>query len=298
MSEQAVIKIKLSDLTNEESNVRSVLSEDGMKELTASIKEYGQFVPILVREGGAKQDGTRSYRIIAGHRRVKACTEAGLDPVKAIRIKIKSDEILQVQLIENIQREDMNPMDEATAFEILKKEHKYKHRDIAKMINKTEAYVSNRLSLLKLTDKNKAKVLSGETSVTKAIELAKVKDEKTQDDVADSTEKGTSGDTQAAGRQARAGAGEPPQVRGSKTKTIRSRDEIVDARNLVRDELKQKMEERSESEKVKEIKNEIKHKNKIKVLNDEILSLTVKNEVFSWILVIDTGDDLQDESAT
>jgi len=123
---------------------RSFFSEKELQELAASIQAVGVLQPIIVRESG------NYYEIIAGERRYKACKLLGLEAVPCLVKNCNEQEALQSALIENIQRQDLNPIEEAKAYKILNEEHKLSHDDISKTVGKERSTISNYLRILKL----------------------------------------------------------------------------------------------------------------------------------------------------
>jgi ParB family chromosome partitioning protein len=123
---------------------RKHFAEDALADLAASIKARGLLQPIVVRRV------TDGYRLLAGERRLRAATLAGLDRVPAL-IR-DGDDDLEVALIENLQREDLSPLEEAEALALLIERHGYSHREVADLLGKSRPYVSNTLALNKLPD--------------------------------------------------------------------------------------------------------------------------------------------------
>jgi ParB family transcriptional regulator, chromosome partitioning protein len=127
---------------------RKYFAEEKLVELAASILERGLLQPIVVRRHG---DG---YELLAGERRLRAARLAGLDRLPAV-VRDAGD-ALEIALIENLQREDLAPLEEAEALAALIERHAYSHRDIADLLGKSRPYVSNTLSLTRLPDAVKA----------------------------------------------------------------------------------------------------------------------------------------------
>ena len=126
---------------------RKIFDEDLLIELSDSIKEYGILQPLLV----SKEDGY--YKIIAGERRWRAAKKAGLKEVPVIIKEYNSKEVLEVSLIENLQREDLNPIEEAKAYQLLVKKYKLKQDDISKKISKSRSAIANAMRLLNLDER-------------------------------------------------------------------------------------------------------------------------------------------------
>ena len=126
---------------------RKNFNEDSLIELSDNIKQYGILSPIIVK----KREGY--YEIIAGERRWRAAKMAGLEEVPIIIKDISDREILEISLIENIQREDLNPIEEAQAFKGLIEEYNLKQDEVAERVNKSRTAVANSMRLLKLDER-------------------------------------------------------------------------------------------------------------------------------------------------
>lgn len=119
--------------------------DDGkIEELAQSIREHGVFTPVLVRQS------KHGYELIAGERRVRASRVAGRDTIPAIIMTFNDDEMLEISLIENIQREDLNVIEEATAYSKMTQRFGYTQEDLAKRVGKSREHISNTLRLLRL----------------------------------------------------------------------------------------------------------------------------------------------------
>lgn len=139
-----------------------------LSELAASIKERGIIQPIAVR---AVRGATDVYEIIAGERRWQAAQRANLHEVPIVILDVSDAEALELAIIENVQREDLNPIEEATGYQALADEFKYHQDDIAKTVGKSRSHIANMLRLLKLPDAVKASLRSGEISAGHARAL-------------------------------------------------------------------------------------------------------------------------------
>lgn len=125
---------------------RTVFDEEKIEELASSIKENGLIQPIIVR----KKD--KKYEIIAGERRYRACKLAGLKEISCIIEDYNDQEVSTLAIIENIQREDLSPIEEAKAYQSLIKEYSYNQSELAKIVGKKQSTIANKLRLLKLND--------------------------------------------------------------------------------------------------------------------------------------------------
>ncbi|MCR4588067.1 MAG: ParB/RepB/Spo0J family partition protein [Lachnospiraceae bacterium] len=138
--------VKLSKIEPNRNQPRKNFDEDALQELADSIKQYGLISPIIV------QDRKDHYEIIAGERRWRASKLAGLKEVPVIIKNFTEEEIVEISLIENIQREDLNPIEEAMAYKRLMDEFHFKQDEVAEKVSKSRSAVTNAIRLLKLTD--------------------------------------------------------------------------------------------------------------------------------------------------
>ena len=137
-----VRNIPVSQIEPNPEQPRLVFDEETLHELSASIREHGVLQPILVRpldEGG--------YQLIAGERRWRASKEAGLATIPALVEEIDDDTALEISIIENLQREDLSPLDEAAMYDRMVREHGYSVRKLAQKLGKDKGYLENRLRL-------------------------------------------------------------------------------------------------------------------------------------------------------
>jgi ParB family transcriptional regulator, chromosome partitioning protein len=144
-----------------------------LQELTDSIAVKGIIQPILARTVPGVAD---SYEIIAGERRWRAAQRAGLHEVPIITIEADDKQALEIAIIENVQRADLNALDEALGYERLGSEFNYSQSDLAKVIGKSRSHVANMLRLLKLPEKTKAFLAEGKLSAGHARALLAVAD--------------------------------------------------------------------------------------------------------------------------
>ena len=138
---------------------RKNFSETSLNELSQSIKQKGILLPILVRPLNDKE-----FQIIAGERRWRAAQKAGLNEVPVIIKNFNETEVLEIGLIENMQRENLSAIEEALGFEKLQKEYNYTQENLSKILSKSRAYVANALRLLSLPHKVQQLVQSGDLS--------------------------------------------------------------------------------------------------------------------------------------
>jgi ParB family chromosome partitioning protein len=152
---------------------RMVFDEEALHELSASIKEHGVLQPILVRPLG----NTR-YQLIAGERRWRASREAGLTTIPALVEEIDDDTALEIAIIENLQREDLSPLEEAVMYDRMIHEHGYSIRKLADKLGKDKGYLENRLRLADAPEEIRELVSLRKDTASHAYELLKVQDPK------------------------------------------------------------------------------------------------------------------------
>jgi ParB family chromosome partitioning protein len=152
---------------------RMTFDEDALAELAASIKEHGVLQPVLVRP---KADEPQNYEIVAGERRWRASRIAGLRELPALIEQIDDDTALEIALIENLQREDLSPLEEAVMYERMVTDHGYSVRKLAQKIGKDKGYVENRLRLADAPVEIKQLVSLRKDTLSHAYELLKVED--------------------------------------------------------------------------------------------------------------------------
>ncbi len=164
-------KVPVEFLRPNPRNPRRSFEEGDLEDLASSIREKGIIQPILVRTLPGLAD---VYEIIAGERRWRAAQRAGLHDVPVILVEASDREALELAIIENVQRADLNPLDEALGYERLISEFSYAQADLGKIIGKSRSHVANTLRLLKLPDSVKDYVQKGELSAGHARALLSV----------------------------------------------------------------------------------------------------------------------------
>jgi ParB-like partition proteins len=148
---------------------RKVFIQESLEELTESIKKYGVLQPVNVRTNGSKY-----YELIAGERRLRASQLAGLKEIPAIVIDVTDSDSAVLALIENLQREDLNYIEEAEGYENLIKDHHYTQEQLAAIIGKKQSTIANKLRILKLSNSVKQKLMEYNLTERHARALLKI----------------------------------------------------------------------------------------------------------------------------
>ena len=167
---EEIVDIKIDELRSNPYQPRKVFDQTALQELSESIKQHGVFQPIIVKKS------IHGYEIIAGERRVKASKMAGFDTVPAIVREFDDTEMMEIALLENLQREDLNPFEEAMAYVKIMQAKNITHDELAKVLGKSQSYITNTVGLLRLPDNIKELVITGKLSMTHARILSKMSD--------------------------------------------------------------------------------------------------------------------------
>lgn len=168
------LMVKLSKVEPNREQPRKNFDEDSLQELAESLKQFGMLQPILVQNRGDY------YEIIAGERRWRAAKIAGLKEVPVIVRELTDQEIVEISLIENIQREDLNPIEEAQAYKRLLTEFHLKQDEVAERVSKSRTAVTNSMRLLKLCDEVQKMVVDDMISTGHARALISIEDPEEQ----------------------------------------------------------------------------------------------------------------------
>ena len=168
------LMVKLSKVEPNREQPRKNFDEDSLQELAESLKQFGMLQPILVQNRGDY------YEIIAGERRWRAAKIAGLKEVPVIVRELTDQEIVEISLIENIQREDLNPIEEAQAYKRLLTEFHLKQDEVAERVSKSRTAVTNSMCLLKLCDEVQKMVVDDMISTGHARALISIEDPEEQ----------------------------------------------------------------------------------------------------------------------
>ncbi len=163
--------IPISEIRSNPFQPRRVFDEEKLRELSESIKEHGLFQPIIVKKS------IKGYELVAGERRTKAAKLAGFTEIPAIIKDYTDEEMMEVALLENIQREDLNPIEEAEAYDNIIKKSSLTQEQLAKKVSKSRSYITNVLGLVTLPEEVKSLVAEGKISMAHAKILSKMEDE-------------------------------------------------------------------------------------------------------------------------
>lgn len=163
-----IINVKLDDLRPNPYQPRKIFDEDSLNELAASIKEHGVFQPIIVKKS------IKGYDIIAGERRVKASKIAGLTEIPAIVREFNDEEMMEIALLENLERENLTPLEEAEAYKNLIDKLNLTQEELAKKIGKSRSYITNTLGILSLPEKVKTLINEKKLTMGHAKVLSKI----------------------------------------------------------------------------------------------------------------------------
>lgn len=166
--------VKISQVEPNKNQPRKNFDEDSLQELADSIKQFGIIQPLVVQKNG------KFYEIIAGERRWRAARLAGLKEVPVIVKEYSAQEVMEIALIENIQREDLNPIEEAQAYKRLIEEYNLKQDEVAERVSKSRTAVTNSIRLLKLCDKVQKMLIEELISSGHARALLTIEDEEVQ----------------------------------------------------------------------------------------------------------------------
>ena len=178
-SKDEIVEINLSELRSNPYQPRKIFDEEALKELSDSIKIYGVFQPIIVKKS------IKGYDIIAGERRVKASKMAGLTTIPAIIRDFSDEQMMQIALLENLQRENLTAIEEATAYRDIIDALQITQDDLAKKLGKSRSHITNMLGLLKLPLEVQDLVLKQEISMGHARVLSKLENKEDIRDLSD-----------------------------------------------------------------------------------------------------------------
>ena len=165
---EEIVEINLDELRSNPYQPRKVFEPNALAELADSIRIHGVFQPIIVKKS------IKGYEIIAGERRVKASRMAGLKTIPAIVREFNDTEMMEIALLENLQREDLNAIEEASAYVKIMEAKNLTHEELSRILGKSQSYVTNMIGLLRLPDEIKKLVIDNKLSMTHARILSKM----------------------------------------------------------------------------------------------------------------------------
>lgn len=165
-----IVELNLDDLRSNPYQPRRTFDEEALQELSSSIREYGVFQPIIAKKS------IKGYEIVAGERRVLASRMAGLDKIPAIVKEFSDEEMMEIALLENLQRENLNAMEEALAYKKIQQSLNLTQEELARKVGKSRSHVTNMMGLLNLPEEVKDMILTKEISMGHARILSKLED--------------------------------------------------------------------------------------------------------------------------
>ena len=168
---EEIIDIELSELRPNPYQPRKVFDDEALKELSASIKEHGVFQPIIIKKS------IKGYEIIAGERRVRASKLAGLDKIPAIIRDFTDEQMMEIALLENLQRENLTAIEEAYAYKAMIEKLSLTQDELSKKVGKSRSHLTNILGLLRLPKEVQQMIVESKLSMGHARALSKLEDE-------------------------------------------------------------------------------------------------------------------------
>ena len=170
-AESDIKKIPISEIRSNPYQPRKRFDEEKLQELSDSIKEHGLFQPIIVKKS------IKGYELVAGERRTKAAKMAGYTEIPAIVKEYTDEEMAEIALLENTQREDLNPIEEAEAYAQIIEKSSITQEELAKRVSKSRSYITNVLGLVNLPEEVKLLVMDKKISMAHAKILSKLEDD-------------------------------------------------------------------------------------------------------------------------
>ncbi|WP_110928047.1 ParB/RepB/Spo0J family partition protein [Bacillus massiliglaciei] len=157
--DEAILEIKLEELRPNPYQPRKVFDPAAIEELKNSILKHGILQPIIVRKS------IKGYEIVVGERRYRAAKEAGLDKIPAVARKLKEQQMMEFAILENLQREDLNPIEEGLAYQTLLEKLNLTQEELAKRLGKSRPHIANHIRLLSLPDEIQEYISAGKISM-------------------------------------------------------------------------------------------------------------------------------------
>ncbi len=176
---EEIVNVKIDELRSNPYQPRQIFNEEALKELSDSIKEYGVFQPIIIKKS------IKGYEIIAGERRVKASKMAGLEEIPAIIRDFTDEEMMEIALLENLQRENLNPIEESRAYKKLIETLNITQEELAKKLGKSRSYITNMIGLQTLPNTIQNMISDNKMSMGHARVLSKLENQNQQEELAE-----------------------------------------------------------------------------------------------------------------
>lgn len=176
---EEIVNVKISELRSNPYQPRKVFDETALQELSESIKEHGVFQPIIIKKS------IKGYEIIAGERRVKASQLAGLEEIPAIIRDFNDTEMMEIALLENLQRENLNAIEESMAYKKLIETLALTQEELARRLGKSRSHITNMLGLLTLPEDIQTKISDKKITMGHARVLSKLDNQSQQKELAD-----------------------------------------------------------------------------------------------------------------
>ena len=168
---EEIIEISLNDLRPNPYQPRKIFNDESLNDLADSIKEHGVFQPIIVKKS------IKGYEIIAGERRVRASKLAGLNKIPAIIRNLNDEQMMEIALLENLQRENLSAIEEAIAYKAMLEKLSLTQEDLSKKVGKSRSHITNILGLLRLPEEVQRMVATNKISMGHARVLSKLEDD-------------------------------------------------------------------------------------------------------------------------
>ena len=168
---EEIVEINLNELRANPYQPRKVFNDDALNDLAESIKEHGVFQPIIVKKS------IKGYEIIAGERRVRASKLAGLEKIPAIIRNLNDEQMMEIALLENLQRENLSSIEEAAAYKSMIEKLNLTQEELSKKVGKSRSHITNILGLLRLPKEVQTMVANNQISMGHARVLSKLEDE-------------------------------------------------------------------------------------------------------------------------
>lgn len=168
---EEIIELNVDDIRPNPYQPRTVFDENALKELALSIKENGVFQPIIVKKS------IKGYEVIAGERRLRASKLAGMEKIPAIIRQLSDEKMAEIALLENLQRENLNALEEAKAYKALLEKLNVTQEELAQRVSKSRSHITNMLGLLRLPDSVQSMIADKKITMGHARVLSKLSDE-------------------------------------------------------------------------------------------------------------------------